>query len=402
MDMTSQSEQDIRKTLLRILTAGGNPDERIHQAIAFLREPESDSISPALPLGRSNGLGLPSLDKRTSGKFSRRGGKSIPKLNLIGNGPAMKIIQQSISQVSQSLATVLVRGESGTGKELVARAIHVASDRVQHRFVSVHCAAVPEALIESTLFGYERGAFTGATQRRIGRFEQANGGTLFLDEVGDIPLSTQVKLLRVLQERECERVGGNDTLSIDVRVIAATHRDLEVMVREGSFREDLYYRLNVVPITIPPLRDRQEDIPVLLHHFLEKCNGDNKRAIQLREDVIQLISAYHWPGNIRELQNCVERLVVMATTDKIALSNIPEPLKPYFDHMRSVRNVSGSRVEKKTSAETLSSSLDAIEEDRLKDALRQSGGVKAKAGRMLGLTPRQVAYKMRKYQIAVS
>jgi Nif-specific regulatory protein len=312
----------------------------------------------------------------------------------------MQMIQDSIFQVSQSQATVLVRGESGTGKELVARAIHQASDRRKNRFVSVHCAAVPEALIESTLFGYERGAFTGATQRRVGRLEQANGGTLFLDEVGDIPLSTQVKLLRVLQEREFERVGGHDPLSVDVRVIAATHRDLEVMVMEGSFREDLYYRLNVVPIAIPPLRDRPEDIPVLLEHFLERCNRDNKRVIHFKDDVIQLISAYHWPGNIRELHNCVERLVVMATTDRIALSNIPEPLKPYFDHMRSVRNEAGSRGVPKKSSGTLSSSLDAIEEDRLKDALRQSGGVKAKAGRILGLTPRQVAYKMQKYHIA--
>jgi len=313
----------------------------------------------------------------------------------------MQMIQDSIFQVSQSQATVLVRGESGTGKELVARAIHHASARGQNNFVSVHCAAVPEALIESTLFGYERGAFTGATQRRIGRLEQANGGTLFLDEVGDIPLSTQVKLLRVLQEREFERVGGNETLSIDVRVIAATHRDLEVMVMEGSFREDLYYRLNVVPIAIPPLRERQEDIPALLDHFLERCNQENKRAIQFKEDVVRLISGYHWPGNIRELHNCVERLVVMATTEKVSLSNIPEPLRPYFDHMRSVRNVSGPKVGQKKPSGTLSSSLDAIEEDRLKDALRQSGGVKAKAGRILGLTPRQVAYKMRKYHIAV-
>ena len=401
--MDTNTLEEFRRTVHRILTSEGSPEDRINRALGFLNGMvSSPPTMPTISKDRSKTVEFPLIEKESPPPPSSRGRKSIPKIHLMGVGPGMKLIQQSISQVSQSPATVLVRGESGTGKELVARAIHVASDRVQHRFVSVHCAAVPETLIESTLFGYERGAFTGATQRRVGRLEQAHGGTLFLDEVGDIPLSTQVKLLRVLQEREFERVGGNDTLSVDVRVIAATHRDLEVMVREGSFREDLYYRLNVVPIAIPPLRDRQEDIPILLHHFLEKCNRDNKRAVQLKDDVIQLISAYHWPGNIRELQNCVERVVVMATTDKIALSNIPEPLKPYFDHMRSVKNVSGSRVRQKPSAETLSSSLDAIEEDRLKDALRQSGGVKAKAGRMLGLTPRQVAYKMRKYHIAVS
>ena len=207
----------------------------------------------------------------------------------------MHAVHAAIQRISLTSATVLLRGESGTGKELAAQRIHLSSARAGQPFVAVHCAAIPETLMESTLFGHERGAFTGASQARKGRLEQAHGGTLFLDEMGDISQATQVKLLRVLQEKEFERVGGGPTLSVDVRVIAATHRHLEAMVRAGEFREDLYYRLNVVPLTLPPLRDRPDDVPLLMTHFLDKVNRDNHRQVHLGKDLIQVMKAYHWP-----------------------------------------------------------------------------------------------------------
>ena len=311
----------------------------------------------------------------------------------------MQAVYTAIQRVSNSSATVLIRGESGTGKELVAQSIHLSSARAEQPFVAVHCAAVPETLIETTLFGHERGAFTGANQARKGRLEQAHGGTLFLDEVGDIPLSTQVKLLRVLQDKEFERVGSGQTLSVDVRVIAATHRHLEAMVRSGEFREDLYYRLNVVPLTLPPLRARWDDIGPLMTHFLEKFKRANSRDVQLGKDLVDLMSAYHWPGNIRELQNCMERLVVLAETSLIDVRSIPASLTPYFDNMRTVQSQPTPKSSSSASHQTLPARLDAIERDRLREALRKAGWVKAKAARLLGMTPRQIAYRIEKYRL---
>ena len=318
---------------------------------------------------------------------------------LIGNSTAMRAVEVAIQRISNTSATVLLRGESGTGKELVAHRIHSLSERAEQPFVVVHCAAIPETLIETTLFGQERGAFTGANQARKGRLEQAAGGTLFLDEVGDIPLSTQVKLLRVLQDKTFERVGGEETFSVNVRVIAATHRHLEAMVHTGEFREDLYYRLNVVPLTLPPLRARRDDVPLLIAHFLDKFNRANSRHIQLGQDVVHMMSVYHWPGNIRELQNCIERLVVLAETPLVNMEAIPESLTPYFDHMRTVQSQPTTKSNSPASQQTLSARLDAIERDRLRDALTKTGWVKAKAARLLGMTPRQVAYRIAKYQL---
>lgn len=318
---------------------------------------------------------------------------------LIGNSAAMQAVEAAIQRISNASATVLLRGESGTGKELVAQRIHGLSERAEQPFVVVHCAAIPETLIETTLFGQERGAFTGANQARKGRLEQAAGGTLFLDEVGDIPLSTQVKLLRVLQDKTFERVGGEDTFSVNVRVIAATHRHLEAMVQTGEFREDLYYRLNVVPLTLPPLRARRNDVPLLIAHFLDKFNRADSRHIELGQDVVHMMSVYHWPGNIRELQNCIERLVVLAETSRVDLETIPESLTPYFDHMRTVQSQSATRSNGPASRPTLAARLDAIERDRLRETLKKTGWVKAKAARLLGMTPRQVAYRIAKYQL---
>ena len=263
----------------------------------------------------------------------------------------------------------------------------------------MHCAAVPEALIESTLFGHERGAFTGAHQLKKGRLEQASGGTLFLDEMGDIPMATQVKLLRVLQEKEYERVGGNDTILADVRVIAATHRNLEAMVQAGEFREDLYYRLNVIPLVLPPLRDRREDVPSLIQHFLGKCNQEHHRTLQLAPGFVDLLSAYHWPGNIRELQNCIERLVALSDSTIVDIDSIPESLTSYFEHMRATRTSSSPKPQPVSIQQTLPDRLDAIERDRLREALTKAGWVKAKAARLLGMTTRQISYRMKKYQL---
>ena len=325
-------------------------------------------------------------------------------IRLVGTSVAMRQIEEAIHRVAHSHATVLIRGESGTGKELIARAIHSESPRAGGPFIPLHCAAVADTLLESELFGHERGAFTGAHEQRKGKFELAEGGTLFLDEIGDIPATTQVKLLRVLQEKCVERVGGNRSVPVDVRVISATHRDLEAMVTAGSFREDLYYRLNVVPIALPPLRQREGDIPLLIDHFLAELNRQNRRRIRLGNDLRVLMGRYHWPGNVRELQNCMERLVVMADPgrDLVALDTVPASLRGYFADMKQVTTtgfVKESRPEE-TGRPSFGTSLQDIERSRIREALQRTGWIQARTARMLGLTPRQVAYKMRKYGIS--
>src|SRR5881392_4335384 len=245
--------------------------------------------------------------------------------NMIGDSPALHEVLDTIRQVAPSSANVLIEGESGTGKELAAHAIHNLSRRNKAKFVAVHCAALSPQLLESELFGHERGAFTGAHERRIGRFEQANGGTIFLDEIGEIDASTQVKLLRVMsEERAFERVGGNQTLRADVRLIAATNKNLEKLVAEGKFRDDLFFRLNVVRITMPPLRERKEDIPLLIRGFLcHFCKENNKPLVDLTSDAMDALLSYNWPGNVRELRTAIEHGVVMATGPKITLRDLP-------------------------------------------------------------------------------
>jgi DNA-binding NtrC family response regulator len=248
--------------------------------------------------------------------------------SLVGESAVMHEIFDTIKQVAPSRATVLIQGESGTGKELVAHAIHNLSNRTKAKFVAVHCAALSPQLLESELFGHERGAFTGAVEKRIGRFEQANGGTLFLDEIGEIDASTQVKLLRLLGERSFERVGGNQTLTVDVRLVAASNKNLEKLVAEGKFRDDLFYRLNVVQITLPPLRERREDIPLLVAAFLKHFAKENEKPFrELTPDAMQCILAYHWPGNVRELRTAIEHGVVMAGGAKISLRDLPSALR---------------------------------------------------------------------------
>ena len=401
----SKDDDRLITRLWAILDGKDAPETRIGQALAMLEQESETGETP----GRSSeafGSSLRFEQADDSPTLVEDDLRVVPAARkkkqapvIIGNSTTMQAVYAAIQRVSNTSATVLLRGESGTGKELVAQRIHLSSARAGQPFVAVHCAAVPETLIETTLFGHERGAFTGANQARKGRLEQAHGGTLFLDEVGDIPLSTQVKLLRVLQDKEFERVGSGQTLSVDVRVIAATHRHLEGMVRSGEFREDLYYRLNVVPLTLPPLRARRDDVRPLMTHFLDKFNRANSRDIQLGKDLVDMMSVYHWPGNIRELQNCIERLVVLAETSLIELQSIPESLTPYFEHVRTVQSRSTPQPSSPTSHQTLPARLDALERDRLRDALRKAGWVKTKAARLLGMTPRQIAYRIEKYRL---
>jgi len=307
--------------------------------------------------------------------------------NIIGNSKAMQAVYDLIGQVAPSEATVLILGESGTGKELVAHAIHYNSPRATHRLVKVHCAALPGPIMNSELFGHEKGAFTGAAYQRKGRFELADGGSIFLDEVGDLDVETQIKLLRVLQEREFERVGGTETIQADVRVIAATNRDLEGLIAEGKFREDLYYRLHVFPIHVPPLRDRRTDIPLLADHFVEHYGRANKKKVsRISTPAIDMLMAYHWPGNVRELENCIERAVLLANGDVVHARHLPPTLQ-----------MPGAGPS--PAGENLTSILDNMERDLIIDALKASRGNKAKAARALGISERLMGLRVGKHDI---
>ncbi len=313
--------------------------------------------------------------------------------NIVFVSDKMRDVLDSAWRVSQSKATVLIRGESGTGKELIARTIHYHSKRCDKSFISVNCAAIPDTLIESDLFGHVKGAFTGAVNEKKGRFEMADGGTLFLDEIGDIPPSTQVKLLRVLQERRVERVGGSKSITVDVRIIAATNRNLEDAVKEGKFREDLYYRLNVVPVRIPSLRERKEDIPPLVGHFLQLYNEENGRDVKISNEALDTLLIYDWPGNVRELENCIERMIVMARNDLIMTEDVPITIDTtLIDHQSDVSIVYGK-------AKTLDHTIEVMEREKIIEALKRAGYVQAKAARQLGITSRQIGYKIRKYGI---
>ncbi|HOO76743.1 MAG TPA: sigma 54-interacting transcriptional regulator [bacterium] len=307
--------------------------------------------------------------------------------NILGNSRRMEQVYDLIRQVSGSDATVLIRGESGTGKELVAQAIHYNSPRAARPFVKVSCGALPETIMESELFGHEKGAFTGAVRQRAGRFELANGGTIFLDEIGDISLSTQVKLLRVIQEREFERVGGTETVRSNVRVIAATNRDLEAMIGAGSFRQDLYYRLNVFPIHLPPLRERRTDIPLLADHFAERYGKANaKKIIRISTPAIDMLMSYHWPGNVRELENCIERAVLLSDDGVIHGHHLPPTLQ--------TAEASGTAA-----AGPLGEALERIEREMISEALKSARGNMARAARALGLTERIMGLRVSKYGI---
>ena len=306
--------------------------------------------------------------------------------NVIGRSDRMQEVFEAIHRVSPSKATVFLRGESGTGKELFAKAIHYMSPRSKGAFIKFNCASIPEGLLESELFGHEKGAFTGAIASRSGKFELANKGTIFLDEIGDLPPTLQPKILRVLQEREFERVGSEKTMKVDVRIITATSRNLEHLVSQGKFREDLYYRLNVIPLFLPPLCDRGEDIPVLIDHFLKKFNQENNRSVVLDKSALQVFLNYNWPGNVRELENTIERLVIMSPSELITASDLPVSL-------------SIQRPKSSGKSASLTANIGEIEKSNILNALEKTGWVQAKAARLLGITSRQIGYKIKKYDI---
>jgi DNA-binding NtrC family response regulator len=294
---------------------------------------------------------------------------------VLGNSPEMRQVMSMVEKVAQSDVTVLIRGESGTGKELVAEAIHRRSPRSAGPLVAVNCAALTETLLESELFGHEKGAFTGAIKKKLGRFELAHGGTIFLDEVGDVSPALQAKLLRVLQEKEFVRVGGTETIAVDVRLIAATNRNLEQAIQEGKFREDLYYRLSVFPIVVPPLRERPEDIEPLVEHFLA---AHGKSLEDMDNRTLEQLTSYHWPGNVRELENVIERALILAGGERVGPSHLP-----FFDSREATGSLDQGGL-----------NLESLERESIIRALRQTGGNKAEAARLLGITRRALYSRM--------
>ena len=314
--------------------------------------------------------------------------------DLIGKSKVMREVFSMVRQVADSKSTILVMGESGTGKELVSRAIHFHSNRKTQPFVTINCAAIPETLIESELFGHERGAFTHAIEKKLGRFEIAHQGTLFLDEIGELSLTTQAKILRFLEEREFNRVGGSKTIKVDVRLITATNKDPNQLIKQGRFREDLYYRINVVPIVLPPLRDRREDIPLLLDHFIQKFNSENNKHVKgVSEESLAILMDYDWPGNVRELENLIERAVTLTSNEYIQPDELPLSLihLPEFESIRE--SVLGGRI-------SLVEGEEKFEREIIQDALKKANYVQSHAADMLGISRRILKYKMDKLGIS--
>ncbi len=313
--------------------------------------------------------------------------------NIIGKSKPMLKIYDMISKVAESRASVMITGPSGTGKELIAKAIHYNSPRKTKPFISINCGALTETLLESELFGHERGAFTGAVSMKKGRFELADDGTLFLDEVGEMPPSLQVKLLRVLQEMEFERVGGTKTIKVDVRILAASNRKLKEDVDRGIFREDLFYRLNVVQIEVPPLKERIEDLPFLVAHFIEKLQSSKKKKIELASEVWKVLYSYSWPGNIRELENTIERAVVMNSDGLVSIEDLPDEFSGKQEELNVDRFIPLNAPLQKT--------LEQIEEKLIRRSLKQCNNVQSHAAEMLSITKSLIQHKMKKYNIVI-
>jgi DNA-binding NtrC family response regulator len=364
----------------------------IETAVSAMRQGASDYLAKPLNLDELAIVLDRALERR---RLRREAGHLRARLNerhrlsgLVGSSPAMQKVYEIVLQVAPSRASVIIAGESGTGKELIAAAIHEHSPRAGRPFIKLHCAALAESLLESELFGHERGSFTGAVGRREGRFHQADGGTLFLDEISEISPSIQVKLLRFLQERQFERVGGNETIKVDVRIVAATNRDLLALVREGKFREDLYYRLNVVSIEMPPLRARPGDIPLLGSHFLKKYAADNGRQIEgFSDDALSALVHYHWPGNVRELENAIERAVVICRGGEIRVQDLAPTIASQSTTARDaglLPVVPGA-------------SMAELEHYAIVKTLEHVGGSTIRAAEILKISPRTIQYRLREY-----
>ncbi|TVQ96432.1 MAG: sigma-54-dependent Fis family transcriptional regulator [Desulfovibrionales bacterium] len=329
----------------------------------------------------------------------------VDRSGIIGESPSLQQVFAVLAKVSPTDSTVLVTGESGTGKELLVRALHTNSKRKNKPFVPINCGAIPKDLLESELFGHEKGAFTHAIRSRTGRFEMADGGTIFLDEIGELDLTLQVKILRVLQEKEFERVGGTATTKVNVRIVAATNRDLELEVAEGRFREDLFYRLNVIPIHLPPLRERDEDILLLGRHFLHVfCQQKGRALLQLSPTTQNFLVAYPWPGNVRELENFMERISILCENDEVTPEDLPEKILKFVGHeapVRPPRQSQGGFVwpslgDLRNRKQGLKEFMDEIEERLLQEALEESQGVKNQAAEMLGIKRTTLIEKLKK------
>ena len=385
--------------LIIMLTAYGS----VQTAVEALKVGAYDYLSKPVDLDNLEMMlerGMKVLRDRAEKNGAAHEGGAV---NIIGSSAAMTAVLDSIRQVAATKATVLVTGESGTGKELVAQAIHKLSPRANKPFRPVHCAALSENLLESELFGHEKGAFTGANERVAGRFEMADGGTLFLDEIGEISLSVQVKLLRVLETRQFERVGGSETLTVDVRVVAATNRDLRAMVEQGTFREDLFYRLNVVNIRIPPLRERREDIPEILDFYLKKSAADNgKDMADISPEALGVLMAYDWPGNVRELRNCVERMVVFARGATLTMTDVPADIRSavgeQFEAKAMPQKTTGAAPAEPPAAIGLN--VKENEKSLIIKALEECGGNRSQAALKLNISRRTLYRKLHEYGLA--
>lgn len=379
------------RTMVLLMTAYGT----VKTAVKAMKLGAEDYLSKPIDLEELEVVLQKALEKKQLLEEARSLRERLERKysldNLVGESPEMLAVFKTIRQVAPSDSSVLVLGESGTGKELIAQALHQNSGRKLKPFVRVACASLPETLLESELFGHEKGSFTGALSARAGRFEIADGGTLFLDEIGDISATVQVKLLRFLEEREFERVGGNRTYKVDVRIVAATHRDLRKKLDDGSFREDLYYRMNVIEIHIPPLRERVGDIPLLAHHFLRKYADANHKEIEaLSDEVLALLLGHPWPGNVRELENAIERAVVLADGPKLAPTHFPTLRK-----LSGVSLVPG--VPDTGSVRIPGSTLHQIEREAIVRTLEAAGGSTSRAAEILQISTRKVQYRLKEY-----
>ena len=385
MDLMKRAWESDPERVAVVMTAYGT----VETAVAAMRLGAADYLTKPINLDELLLVLERVLERRRlraePGQLRQRLAERRRMQSIIGTSPAMQRVFDAILQFAPARASVFITGESGTGKELVAEALHEHGPRAKRPFVKLHCAALAESLLESELFGHERGAFTGAAARRDGRFKQADGGTLFLDEIGDISPTIQVKLLRFLQEREFERVGGNETVKVDVRVLTATNRDLRRMVKDGEFREDLYYRLNVVSIDVPALRDRPTDVPLLAMHFLRKYASENDKAVAgFTAEALGVLTRYSWPGNVRELENALERAVIVCRADVIR----PEDLS--LTAAVTTRRESGPAIPGSTLAE--------IERYAILQTLEQTGGATSRAAEILGVSSRMIQYRLREYE----
>ena len=372
------------KPVLILLTAYGN----IETAVEAMKRGAYDFLAKPVNLDRLELLLKRALAERRLGEENRRLKAQLDSKygfeNILGTCPAMQEVFDTIRQAAPTRATVLIQGESGTGKELVARALHQCGPRAQGPFIPVHCAALAPTLLESELFGHEKGAFTGAQERRRGRFELADGGTLFLDEIGEIDAALQVKLLRVREERQFERVGGTETVSVDVRLVAAPNRDLKKMVEDGAFREDLFYRLYVVNLTLPPLREREGDIALLAQHYLEALAKEHGRKVSgITTEAMDALAAYPWPGNVRELRNVIERMVVLGAGEKLTVRDLPSSLR-----LAAGRAASAARP---------GSALRDAERQLIEEALRRHQGSRTRAAQDLGISRRTLHRKLNEF-----